>query len=73
MSTTFEPQDQEWGEEREAKRLTNDQIELIEEALSGVGLFGEVRLVIEKGRLRYIVTQKSIDALKWKTENGGRK
>jgi len=25
----------------------------------------EVRLVVEKGRLRFLVTQKSFDALKW--------
>jgi hypothetical protein len=45
--------------------LNQRQIEMIDEALSGLGEFGEVRLVIEKGRLRFIVTQKSVDALKW--------
>ena len=45
--------------------LNQRQIAMIDEALSGLGQFGEVRLIIEKGRLRFIVTQKSVDALKW--------
>ena len=45
--------------------LNQRQITMIDEALSALGEFGEVRLVVEKGRLRFIVTQKSIDALKW--------
>jgi hypothetical protein len=45
--------------------LNQRQIVMIDEALSVLGEFGEVRLVVEKGRLRFIVTQKSIDALKW--------
>ena len=40
-------------------------IQMIEEALCSLGEFGEVRLVVEKGRLRFIVTQKSYDTLKW--------
>ena len=38
---------------------------MIDEALSALGDYGELRLVVEKGRLRFIVTQKSFDALKW--------
>jgi hypothetical protein len=38
---------------------------MIDEALSSLGEFGEVRLVVEKGHLRFLVTQKSYDALKW--------
>ncbi len=48
------------------KFLRPDQIAMIDEALSSLGEFGEVRLVVEKGRLRFLVTQKSIDALKWR-------
>ena len=51
-------------------RLSQDQIEMIEEALVSIGEYGEVRLVVEKGRLRFLVTQKSVDALKWEAENG---
>jgi hypothetical protein len=38
---------------------------MIDEALRSLGQFGEVRLIVEKGRLRFVVTQKSFDALKW--------
>jgi len=41
------------------------QIAMIDEALCSLGEFGEVRLIVEKGRLRFLVTQKSIDTLKW--------
>jgi hypothetical protein len=39
---------------------------MIDEALCGVGDFGEVRIIVEKGRVRFLVVQKSIDALKWR-------
>jgi len=45
--------------------LNKRQIAMIDEALSVLGEFGEIRLIVEKGRLRFIVTQTSIDALKW--------
>jgi hypothetical protein len=38
---------------------------MIDEALSALGDYGELRLIVEKGRLRFLVTQKSFDALKW--------
>lgn len=41
------------------------EISMIDEALSSLGDFGEVRLVVEKGRLRFLITQKSFDAIKW--------
>ena len=41
------------------------QIEMIDEALSTLGPFGEVQLILEKGRLRFVVTKNSHDALKW--------
>jgi hypothetical protein len=41
-------------------------IQMIDEALGSLGEFGEVRLVVEKGRLRFLVTQKSYDTLKWR-------
>jgi hypothetical protein len=46
--------------------LNPDQVFMIDEALRALGDYGEVRLIIEKGRLRFLVTQKSIDALKWR-------
>jgi hypothetical protein len=45
--------------------LDQRQVEMIDEALAALGDYGELRLVVEKGRLRFIVTQKSFDALKW--------
>lgn len=54
--------------------LQPNQIAMIDEALRSLGEFGEVRLIVEKGRLRFVVTQKSFDALKWEPgsliENG---
>ena len=51
---------------RQANRtLQANQIAMIEEALRSVGEYGEVRLIVEKGRLRFLVTQRSIDTLKW--------
>lgn len=45
--------------------LDRRQVTMIDEALSTLGDYGELRLIVEKGRLRFIVTQKSFDALKW--------
>lgn len=46
--------------------LTPQMVAMIDEALCSLGDYGELRLVVEKGRLRFIVTNKSFDALKWK-------
>ena len=45
--------------------LNHRQVVMIDEALSVLGEYGEVRLIVERGRLRFLVTQKSFDALKW--------
>jgi hypothetical protein len=45
--------------------LTRSQALMIDEALSAVGEYGEVRLIVQKGRIRYVVVEKSHDALKW--------
>lgn len=47
------------------KVLRQAQIQMIDEALIEVGDFGEVRLIVTKGRLRFVVTQRSHDALRW--------
>jgi hypothetical protein len=41
------------------------QVSMVDEALNSLGEFGEVRLVVEKGRLRFLITQRSFDTLKW--------
>jgi 16S rRNA G1207 methylase RsmC len=58
---------------RPTKFLSPAQVEMIDEALAALGEFGEVRLVVEKGRLRFVVTQNSHDALKWQPGTLGRK
>lgn len=47
------------------KFLDQTQITMIDEAISAVGDYGEIRLIVEKGRLRFLITQRSFDALKW--------
>lgn len=42
--------------------LEPQQVAMIDEALCSLGEFGEVRLIVERGRL---ITQRSYDALKW--------
>jgi hypothetical protein len=49
------------------KFLNLDQIRMIDEALGKVGEFGEVRLIVERGRLRFLVTEQSFDVLKWES------
>jgi hypothetical protein len=49
--------------------LNPRQIEMIDAALGEVGAYGEVRLVVEKSRLRFIVTQVSHDALLWQPKD----
>ncbi|NMC11505.1 MAG: hypothetical protein GYA34_01330 [Chloroflexi bacterium] len=53
------------GETINLKILEPKQIFMIDEALNSIGEFGEVRLVVEKGRLRFLITNKSFDVLKW--------
>lgn len=46
--------------------LLPSHIQMIDEALHSLGDFGEVRLVVEKGRLRFLIKQTSYDTLKWR-------
>lgn len=55
----------ESGDSPSLKFLEMRQVSMIDEALSSLGDYGELRLVVEKGKLRFLVTQKSFDALKW--------
>ncbi len=41
--------------------LAQEQIAMIDQALCCVGDYGEVRLVVQKGRLRFITVAKSVD------------
>ncbi len=60
------------GELLALKILEPQQVSMIDEALSSIGDFGEVRLVVEKGRLRFLITNKSFDVLKWQPGNMGK-
>ena len=51
-----------------ARHLQPEQIAMIEEVLGTVGEYGEVRLVVEKGQIRFITASRSYDALKWRGE-----
>ena len=53
------------------KFLGRSQIEMIDEALEAVGPFGEVQLIVERGRLRFVVTKNSHDALNWHPDSIG--
>jgi hypothetical protein len=48
--------------------LHPDQIEMIDDALTRVGDYGEVHLVVEKGKLRFIVINTSVDVRNWKAQ-----
>ena len=49
------------------QNLSQHQIELIDQAIGSVAEYGEVHLIVEKGHLRFLVTQKSFDVLKWRS------
>ena len=49
--------------------LTADQVKMIDDAISSIGDFGEVRLVIQRGQLHYLVTQKSFNMRKSRTSS----
>ena len=49
--------------ERGLKFLTPREITMIDDLLSSVAPFGEVRLAVQKGRLRFVSSVKSHDAL----------
>ena len=54
------------------KFLGRSQIKMIDEALDAVGPYREVQLIVEKGRLRLVVTKNSPDALRWHPDSIGR-
>lgn len=62
----------ESGELFTLKILEPQQVTMIDEALHSIGEFGEVRLVVEKGRLRFLITNRSFDVLKWQPGSLGK-
>jgi hypothetical protein len=65
MKTSQDSPIDETRDKRTLNFLDQSQVTMIDEALSALGDYGELRLIVEKGRLRFLVTQKSFDALKW--------
>ena len=58
------------GRERaDLEFLHHAQIKMIDEALAKVGDYGEVRLIVNRGKLRFLVTQTSHDALHWQPDS----
>ena len=53
------------------KFLGRSQIKMIDEALEAVGPFGEVQLMVEKGRRWLVVTKNSHDDRKWPPDSSG--
>jgi len=52
------------GQRHDIRFLQPEQILLIDHALEQVGQFGEVRLIVEKGKLRFIEISQSMDVTK---------
>ena len=68
---TQKAMDMEQGNLLEAlKFLTPREIALIDKLLTAVGEFGEVRLEVKNGKLRFASHTESVDALKWDGEDG---
>jgi hypothetical protein len=61
---THPNQDTSWFQPSYLKKLTLDQIKHIDEVLASVGDYGEVRLIIQHGELRYINKVESFNARK---------
>ncbi len=55
------------GKNTQYQNLSQHQVELIDQAIGSVAEYGEVHLIVEKGYLRFLVTQKSFDVLKWRS------
>jgi hypothetical protein len=68
MDTQLQPTTQSRRDSTALRFLHPDQIEMIDEALCHTGDYGEVRLVVEKGKLRFIVINTSLDVRNWNTQ-----
>ena len=45
--------------------LLDEHIQMIKEALVEVGKFGQVIIMVENGKIRFMKVEQSYDALKW--------
>ncbi|HJS29716.1 MAG TPA: hypothetical protein VJ768_08845 [Anaerolineales bacterium] len=53
------------GKDHSLRFLRPKQIVMIDEALAAIHDIGEIRMVVEKNRMRLIITQRGLDATKW--------
>jgi hypothetical protein len=56
--------------ERRLRFLTPKEINVIDDLLASVGPFGEVRLAVQKGKLRFVSSVKSQDAFRLLGKSG---
>jgi hypothetical protein len=68
MDTQLHPTNGSRRDNPSLRFLLPDQIEMIDEALCRTGEYGEVRLVVEKGKLRFIVVNTSVDVRNWNVQ-----
>jgi hypothetical protein len=61
-------QENSYISEEDIKTLDIDQIFMIDQAIEEVGEFGEIRLVVNKGRFRFLIVMKSYDAINMSSE-----
>lgn len=55
----------------ELRLLSAEQVQRIDKLLAEVGEYGEVRLIVQKGELRYINKMESYKV--WKSDDGHKK
>ena len=51
--------------DRKLSFLTAREVMMIDDLLASLGAWGEVHLTVQKGKLRFISSTRSFDALKW--------
>ena len=67
MNTKNHSQDNGDPSNLNLKRLTLDQVRQIDEAILSIGEYGEVHLIIQRGRIKYLNRVESIKT--WKKED----
>ena len=66
MDNAVSPQARSFFQELHLRKLTLEQVQLIDKALASLGEYGEVHLVVQRGELRYINRLESQKA--WKND-----
>jgi hypothetical protein len=66
MDNAVSPQAKTFFQALQLRKLTLEQVQLIDKALATLGEYGEVHLVVQRGELRYINRLESQKA--WKND-----